>query len=203
MLKVFKIKLLRKGAEAELFLIDYFGEKALLKKRTAKKYRNRVLDERIRRERMKVEAVLLNKAKKIGVRTPVIFNIDRKESSILMEFVEGERMKELVTEKNCVEFGKIIALLHRNNIVHGDLTTSNAVVKGKEIALIDFGLGFESEKIEDKAVDFLALKKIFHSSHSSKKKEWVSLKESYKKNYFAAEDVLLQAEDVEKRARYL
>ncbi len=199
---------LRKGAEAELVETEFLGRKALLKDRVPKEYRVAKLDERIRRERTKQEAILLHRAKELGVRTPIIFAIKKKSSGIIMEFVEGKRLKDTLNKKNfrqhCKELGKEIALLHNGGLVHGDLTTSNIIVNGKALVFVDFGLGFFSEKIEDKAVDLLNLKKTFEATHHSlMPSAWEEITKAYCKANSAGKSIVEQVGEIEKRARYL
>jgi len=199
---------LRKGAEAELVETSFLGRKALLKDRVQKQYRVAPLDEKIRRERTKQEAILLHRAKELGVRTPVIYAIERKNCGITMEFVDGKRLKDALDKNNfsahCQELGKQIAQLHSGALVHGDLTTSNVIVKEGALVFVDFGLGFFSEKIEDKAVDLLNLKKTFEATHHSlMPKAWGEITASYCKANGEGKKVVLQVSEIEKRARYL
>ena len=202
-------KILRKGAEAELIETEFLGRKALLKNRVQKEYRVRALDESIRRERTKQEAILLHRAKELGVRTPIIFAIERKSCGIVMEFVEGARLKDALDKKNylkyCKALGAQIALLHNGGLIHGDLTTSNVIVNGPSLVFVDFGLGFFSEKIEDKAVDLLNLKKTFEATHHSlMPAAWNEIARSYEKaNAREGKKVVEQIAEIEKRARYL
>lgn len=86
-----------------------------------------------------------------------------------MEFLKGKKLRDVLDKKNCIklckELGKKIAILHKNNIIHGDLTTSNMILN-KEIYFIDFGLSFFSDKIEDKAVDLHLLRQALESKHN-------------------------------------
>src|SRR3989344_2740425 len=59
-----------------------------------------------------------------------------------------------------------ITKLHDGNIIHGDLTTANFILRDNKIFIIDFGLGFTSEKVENKAVDLRVLKQALESKHS-------------------------------------
>lgn len=67
--------------------------------------------------------------------------------------------------------GAAIGKLHDAEIVHGDLTTSNLMVRemdgelSTEVALIDFGLGMMKPTLEDKAVDLYVLERAFVSTH--------------------------------------
>jgi TP53 regulating kinase-like protein len=97
--------------------------------------------------------------------------------------------------------GENIAVLHQNDIIHGDLTTSNMILKNNKIYFIDFGLGFQSARIEDKAVDLHLLRQALESKHF---KHWQTLFDAvllgYKK--LGNEAVLLQLKKVESRGRY-
>ncbi len=199
--------LIKKGAEAELFKSEFLGKKVLIKKRVSKKYRRKELDEKIRIERNKREAVLLHKAKIIGVRTPIVYRIDSEKKELVMEFIEGNRLKDELNEKNlnyCFEFGKIVAKLHNANIIHGDLTTSNMLVQNSgssQLVLIDFGLAFESNKLEDKAVDLLNLKKTFLATHFNLMIGWDKFLDAYKKET-GFNSIESKLDEIEKRARY-
>lgn len=200
--------LIRKGAEAELFYSSYLGEKALLKRRIAKEYRVQQLDSKIRRERTRLEAGLLHKARLAGARTPFVLSVDLKNFEIFMELVEGKRLKDSLNSKNaskhCKKLAQQVALLHNAGIVHGDLTTSNVIVneKSNDFCLIDFGLGFQSSKIEDKAVDLLNLKKTFQATHFPFLKHWGSFESEYSEKAESGKQALRHVVEVEKRARY-
>ncbi|MEW6295473.1 MAG: KEOPS complex kinase/ATPase Bud32 [Candidatus Diapherotrites archaeon] len=201
------MKLLRRGAEAELWLKETRKEKILLKKRAPKEYRRKELDERIRKHRTRSESNLIARSARIGVKTPQILDVNEKECTIEMEFIEGKRLKDALNERNvflCKEVGKEIALMHREGIIHGDLTTSNVILnRKKELIFIDFGLGFHSNKIEDKAVDLLVFKKTFMATHFKLNKGWQLILEGYRKNYSEAGRVIRQIKKVEERGRYL
>src|SRR3989338_2938533 len=97
-LKVICLHLIKQGAEAKLFLIEYLGQKAVLKKREHKKYREAELDGKILKERLHTECTLISAAKKAGERTPLILNIDPSEFSLTTEFFEGKTLKQELVE---------------------------------------------------------------------------------------------------------
>ena len=200
--------MLRRGAEAELFLSEESGKKALLKKRVEKGYRNKELDSKISASRTALEARLLGKARSLGVKTPQVFSSDKGKREILMEFLEGERVKDALNKKNfakiCFGIGENIAKLHSFNLVHGDLTTSNIILNKGELFFIDFGLGSHSRKVEDKAVDLLVFKKTFEATHSElMPKGWEKIIEGYVKGMGPeGEKVVQHIAVIEKRARY-
>ncbi len=201
------MELIKKGAEAELYKIMYNGRPAILKRRIPKRYRVPVLDERIRKTRTRREARLLERARRAGVLTPEVYNVDDKRMEIVMEYVSGERAKEYLLRTGDVslmrDIGENIAHLHSNGIVHGDLTTSNIILSEKGIYFIDFGLGAVSRSIEDFAVDLVCFEKSFIATHSDIAEEgWAALVDGYS-SFSEAPLVWKRFEEVKRRARYL
>ncbi|MFH1234574.1 MAG: KEOPS complex kinase/ATPase Bud32 [Candidatus Diapherotrites archaeon] len=197
-------KAIARGAEAEILEIELGGGKAAEKHRLAKGYRCRELDEKIRLERTRLEAMLLHRAKGAGVRTPLVLAVDPEKKSIFMEFVEGKNAKFAVKGnlKLCREIGKQIAALHSADIIHGDLTTDNILATGKaDIVFIDFGLGFNSKKEEDKAVDLINLKKTLLAGDASLKKEWNAILKAYVA-CGGSREIAGKIEEIERRGRY-
>jgi N6-L-threonylcarbamoyladenine synthase/protein kinase Bud32 len=161
-----------KGAEANIYEGHWLGEEVVVKKRVPKGYRIAEIDQRLRKSRTKKEARLLAQAKRYGVRTPVLWDIDLGNASLIMEKINGPPIKDVLRTANkssrevlCRKLGENIARLHEGEIIHGDLTTSNLILKDEEIVFIDFGLGKSSNLVEDKAVDLLVLKKALQSIH--------------------------------------
>lgn len=192
------------GAEAVLIKQD--GK--LTKKRIEKKYRYKELDEKLRKTRTRKEAKLLEKASKL-IDVPRVIKVDDKTKKIIMEFIEGKKLSDcldLLESKKAIEIcktvGSSIAKLHDANIIHGDLTTSNMILHKGKIFFIDFGLGFESSRTEDKAVDLHLLRQAFESKHFSRWQGYFDAAlEGYKESRNAA-SVLKQFEKVEARGRY-
>ncbi len=199
------MEMVRQGAEAKLFKTVFGGKPALLKARIPKEYRCRQLDDLLRATRTSREASLLRKARGLGVRTPAVYSVDRGKKEILMEFVEGPRLKDVLSKKNlglCRPVGEAIAAMHASNLIHGDLTTSNILVKGKELYFIDFGLGYGSARLEDKAVDLLVFQKTFEATHVElMPKGWNLVLEGYLEKG-GSKTVVRHMEKVRERARY-
>lgn len=164
-----KRKLIKKGAEADIFLISWFGEKAVSKIRKPKPYRNILLDSEIRKKRTIHEANIMSAAKIASVTTPFIYFVDPVHAEIVMEWIEGENVKDIIDSKLAGEIGRYAARMHSKNIIHGDLTTSNFIYnkKFKKLTIIDFGLSYYSERFEDKAVDVRLIKEIFMSAYAN------------------------------------
>ncbi len=165
--------LLKKGAEASLFLDDWHGKKVVIKVRVPKRYRPPALDEQIRTYRTLREPQLMHEAKIAGVPTPLIYMVSVTESSIIMEYIEGQQVKGLlnsVTEQEridlCNEIGALTGRLHCRGLIHGDLTTSNMILSpdGK-VFFVDFGLGEKNIELEAKGVDLHLLKRALQSTH--------------------------------------
>jgi len=151
------------GAEARIFLEN----NEIIKDRFEKKYRHPVIDSELRKQRTRREAKILDKIKEMDFPAPKTVLADEKSGKLKMSFIEGTLVKEILhknPKKLSREIGRKIAILHSKNIIHGDLTTSNMILKD-EIYFIDFGLGFFSEKIEDKAVDLHLIRQALESKH--------------------------------------
>jgi TP53 regulating kinase-like protein len=206
--------LLKKGAEASLFLADWHGKRVVIKARLPKKYRPEELDAAIRGYRTVHEPQLMHEAKKAGVATPFIFLVDLKNAAITMEFVEGKQVKQLLgsiskqeRQKLCFKVGELIGKLHAHGVIHGDLTTSNMLLNGEgKIFLVDFGLGEKNTELEARGVDLHLMKRALQSTHYQFAEECF---ESVMKGYtavFGAEEagkVLGKIKEIEKRGRYV
>ena len=193
------MKILQKGAEADIYLEN----NKIIKIRNPKSYRLPVLDKKLIKSRTKSEVKIINKLKNI-IPVPEIFSSDNLEK-IEMEFIEGKKLSEnlenLDWKKICEQIGRTLTKIHNQDIIHGDLTTSNMILKNKKLYLIDFGLGFHSHKIEDKAVDLHLLKQSLNAKHFSIFPEAFDI---ILKNYNAKESELTikRIETIEKRGRY-
>ncbi len=197
-------KIIQRGAEAILYLRG----KELVKERIKKGYRLPELDLKIRKQRTKGETKLMERSR--GSKVPVPKVRIEDEFKLVMEYVKGERIKDILNgmvpaerAKVCERIGEIIAKLHANGVIHGDLTTSNMILKGNEVFLIDFGLGKFSEKVEDQAVDLFLLYEALKSTHFRMlAKSWERIANSYSENYSKAKEVLARIENIKKRRRY-
>ena len=198
------MQLVSRGAEANIFLVDWHGKRAVSKNRTPKAYRHPALDASVRRQRTIHEASLLSAAKKAGVDTPFIYFVDPEKAEIIMEFVEGRIARDVLTLDLCKKMGQIAALLHASNIVHGDLTTSNFIVRGKNLVLIDFGLAYYSERMEDMAVDVRLIKEVFTSAHISLRGTFAGFVLGYSAvaGRKKTDRILENVREIEQRARY-
>ncbi len=178
------MKLLKKGAEGDIFLTSWNKEKAILKDRKKKDYRNAALDQRIRKQRTIRECEIISEVKSFGICTPLIYNMDTKNCTILMQYIVGTLVNELSESKlikSCIEIGKTVGVMHKNGIMHGDLTTSNFIVSNGKIFVIDFGLSIKTSKPEDHAVDLRLLKEILNSAHAKiMNKAWSNFLKGYK-----------------------
>lgn len=188
------------GAEA---IIYQEGEK-VLKDRVSKGYRLAEIDTKLRKFRTRREAKLLKKLEKFGF-TPKIISSDDREMKIEMEFIDGPRLRDVLNKDNfkqySKEIGEKLALLHNNDVIHSDLTTSNMILKNK-IYFIDFGLSFESKKIEDKAVDLHLLKRALESKHHEFFEEaFEEVIKAYSSKQEQADEIFKRLEKVESRGR--
>lgn len=203
-------KIIARGAEAILYREKLDGQEALVKERIKKSYRLTEIDSELRLQRTRREARLLSEARRCGVVTPKVFSVDEKGCKIIMEFIQGKILKELLNEASeekaeemAKNVGMQIAIMHSGGIVHGDLTTSNMILSEGKIYFIDFGLGEVSQRIEDFATDLSVLKEAIKSTHFRRLDIlWKSIEKGYKYSNPNAEAVFRRMEAIEKRGRY-
>ena len=192
-------KIIARGAEAIL----YVQNGMLIKERISKGYRISEIDFMKRKYPTRTEYRLLVRAKKAGVNVPEVYFVDDAEMKVEMEYIKGDLLKDVLDKdfKICFKIGEIVALLHNNNIIHGDLTTSNMILKDEKIYFIDFGLGFFSMKDEDKSVDLKLLRQALESKHY---KIFKKAFENVIKGYLSrgSGKVVERLSVVEKRGRY-
>jgi len=178
------MKLIKKGAEGDLFLTVWNKQKAVLKARKEKNYRNSQLDNRIRKQRTIRESKIISEVKSFGISTPLVYFVDTKNCTILMQYIRGTLIHDLPKSKLaliCKKIGQIVGTMHKNGIMHGDLTTTNFILSHGRIFVIDFGLAIRTKKPEDHAVDLRLFKEILNSAHVSiMKNAWNNFLQGYK-----------------------
>jgi TP53 regulating kinase-like protein len=212
--KVTKPTLLKKGAEASLFLTTWHGKRVVVKTRLPKKYRPEKLDLTIRNYRTIHEPQLMHEAKKAGVPTPTIYMVDVANAAITMEFVEGKQVKQVLDalskverQELCVKIGELIGKLHTHGVIHGDLTTSNMILSAEnQMFLVDFGLGDKTNELEARGVDLHLLKRALQSTHYHFADEcFTSVIKGYGASVGAdaTEKILGKIREIEKRGRYI
>lgn len=198
-------QIIGRGAEA----IIYLENNTVTKDRISKSYRHPDLDKKIIKRRTKAETKILKLAGEI-ILTPNVYDTKEK-NKINMEMIEGDKLAEtldnyqLKKQKEVLsKIGTSVAKLHEAGIIHGDLTTSNMILKKNEVYFIDFGLGFLNGKYEDKGVDVHLLKQALEAKHF---KNWEILFSEFEKSYrevepIESEKVFIRLVKIEKRGRY-
>ncbi|RKF61541.1 EKC/KEOPS complex subunit BUD32 [Erysiphe neolycopersici] len=225
------------GAEAVLYQTTYLLQSipSALKYRPPKLYRHPTLDARLTRHRILSEARVLAKCRKEGVSVPAVYALDEKDGWLLIEWIEGMVLRVMLNDwlKNQDEFeygnlhnnealkrlmraiGLAVGKLHSIGIVHGDLTTSNLMLKKGlikenrstedpfhgEIILIDFGLASQSSQDEDRAVDLYVLERAFGSTHPQLEVLFNGVLDAYKESFKDTKSVLRRLEEVRLRGR--
>ncbi|CAL6000543.1 TP53_regulating kinase [Hexamita inflata] len=156
-------QLIQQGAEARLYQLELDGKMAVEKFRFEKKYRHPTIDLQTRKRRTKSEARCLQAASKNGISCPQIYQ--QTDFSIFIEFLNGQTLTELYTQGSLtpellIECGSIIKSLHKIQIIHNDLTTSNFIYSNNKLYVIDFGLAVQGQtSVEVRAVDLYVLEK--------------------------------------------
>jgi len=178
------MKLIKKGAEADIYITNWNNSKAILKVRKTKNYRNQILDSTLRKQRTIKESQTISEIKSFGIPAPVVYFVNLQNSSILMQQIPGKPIHDLSNSKIISlskQMGHIVGILHKNGVMHGDLTTSNFILFKDKVYVIDFGLSQKTIKPEDHAVDLRLIKEILNSAHATiMKQAWNNFLIGYK-----------------------
>ncbi|KIW03409.1 Kae1-associated kinase Bud32 [Verruconis gallopava] len=229
-----ELELITQGAEARLYRTPFLTrtQHCALKYRPRKTYRHPTLDARLTKQRILAEARVLVRCRKEGLRVPAVLGVDWEEGWLGMEWITGRTVRQCLDEvlKDChsaeeVEsnsaiwelmgkVGKTVGKLHEIGVVHGDLTTSNLMVRNEEsaeqaaaqnlrgeIVIIDFGLALQTVQDEDRAVDLYVLERAFGSTHPQAEGLFKEVLRVYGESYKSAKSVLRRLDDVRLRGR--
>ncbi|MCF2241894.1 bifunctional N(6)-L-threonylcarbamoyladenine synthase/serine/threonine protein kinase [Halobacterium salinarum] len=139
----------RQGAEATVT----FADDAVIKELAPKAYRHDRLDDRLRRDRTVLEARLTSDARRQGVPTPLVRDVDVPAATITLQHVGNADLRDALSPARVRAVGRHLATIHDGGFVHGDPTTRNVRVGAERTFLIDFGLGYYTDAVEDYAMD--------------------------------------------------
>ena len=203
------------GAEARVRAVEWLGFPALLKERDLKAYRPKALDDRLRRERTRTEARLLIEVRRIGIRTPVLYDIDLPHHRLTMEELPGPTLKQLLEGSNGTtepvtapiqSFGRTLGKLHAHGISHGDLTSSNVLFPDGPAgapAFIDLSMGDRSAGIEELGIDLHLVEEDLKGLHPEGEALYKVFLEGYSEgNPTGQKDVRKRAKEIKGRVRY-
>jgi len=207
---VTKEKIIYQGAEAKICKSKYMNYDVVEKRRISKSYRIKEIDRQLISSRTREEAKLMIEARKNGVSVPIIYDVNLEKGIITMDYIKGNRIKDILNNLNeeeratiCKKIGENIARLHNNDIIHGDITTSNMILMDDMIHFIDFGLGEKNSEIEAKGVDLHVLMEAINSTHSKYSNCFDYVLDGYKKELKNdANLVIRKIDEIVKRGRY-
>lgn len=219
------------GAEAKLSIGQFNGKQCLTKERFVKNYRHPDLDKHLTRERMRAESKAISRCRTAGINVPAVFHMDLDERKIYLEYFGDSitakaYINGIASEANtsaddkrlqrlAKEIGTCIGTMHANNIIHGDLTTSNLLLNPAQtngdgdgnsfsdyqLILIDFGLSSYSQNTEQKGVDLYVLERALLSTHSSLPQLFEHILDAYKENAKNCQETIAKFEEVRARGR--
>ncbi|XP_077430306.1 EKC/KEOPS complex subunit TP53RK-like [Vanacampus margaritifer] len=210
-------KLLKQGAEARVYQAVFLGRPTIVKERFPKRYRHPVLDEKLTHRRTVQEVRSILRCRRAGISAPVVYFVDYKSHCIFLEEIVGSstvrdhiasaQPSDVELEHLAKKMGHILAKMHDEDVIHGDLTTSNMLLRcpsGKsesDLVLIDFGLSYISALPEDKGVDLYVLEKAFLSTHPNTEALFETLLKSYTASSKKSEAVIKKLDEVRLRGR--
>ena len=202
------MQLITKGAEADIYITKWNDSKAILKIRKTKNYRNPILDSNLRKQRTIKESQTISKVKLYGIPAPLVYFVNLKKSFIIMQHIPGKPIHDLSDSKIVFlskQMGNLVGLMHKNGIMHGDLTTSNFILFKNKVYVIDFGLSQKTTKPEDHAVDLRLIKEILNSAHATiMKQAWKNFLVGYKSVVGTSKFLRITnlVSEIESRGRY-
>ncbi|MBN3306169.1 EKC/KEOPS complex subunit TP53RK [Amia ocellicauda] len=213
-------ELLKQGAEARVYRGRFLGKAAVMKERFPKQYRHPTLDEKLTHRRTVQEVRSILRCRKAGISAPVVYFVDYTSHCIILEeIVKSATVRDHITSMQASEkdsenlhplaeqMGQILAKMHDEDVIHGDLTTSNMLLRresegGKvDLVLIDFGLSCISALPEDKGVDLYVLEKAFLSTHPNTEDVFERLLKSYSVSSKKSAAVIKKLNEVRLRGR--
>jgi Kae1-associated kinase Bud32 len=204
-----------RGAEAAIRKVDWWGFPALLKERDSKSYRPKALDDRLRRERTRTEARLLVDARRLGVRTPLLYDIDLSRHRLILEELPGPTLRELLEDPSVPPetlsvavraFGVALGRLHAGGIAHGDLTSSNVLFPegpARPPAFLDLSMGTRSPGVEELGIDLHLVEEDLKALHAKAEGLVRAFHDGYAEgNPSGEKDVRTRARVIRGRVRY-
>ncbi|XP_069574849.1 EKC/KEOPS complex subunit TP53RK [Brachyistius frenatus] len=216
-----KAELIKQGAEARLFRAEFLKKATIIKERFPKRYRHPVLDEKLTHRRTVQEVRSIQRCRRAGISAPVVYFVDYNSHCIFLEEIVGSstvrdqiassqqrdtyNVREL--QQLAERMGQILAKMHDEDVIHGDLTTSNMLLRhgtkdGEfDLVLIDFGLSYISALPEDKGVDLYVLEKAFLSTHPNTEALFEKLLKSYAASSKKSPAVIKKLDEIRLRGR--
>lgn len=206
------------GAEGVVYRVKFFGRSAIQKIRFPKLYRHPDLDRRLTSRRLVQEARALLRMRKEGLIVPSVYYVDCNQYTIIMEDMGGKTLRDYIStrvdpgdhELVMEEVGKVVAKMHRSEHIHGDLTTSNIIIRSfadesslskVQVCLIDFGLSSSNATDEDIAVDLYVFERAVLSTQPDEADALIASFMSTYNNTLGRSSVLRRLEDVRARGR--
>ncbi len=194
------------GAEAIINNVNFFGRNAVEKERVKKRYRIDEIDYKLRKERTRKEARLIHELKAVGIKTPIIYDLD--DVKITMEKIDGQTLVDVINDMADSEvteilrgIAKIAAKMHMQGFYHGDFTTGNMIYSNGEIYVIDLSMGGKTEDVEDFAVDIHMFDESFQSAHWSKYHLISKFYDEYRN--LMGNEVIERVKEIRRRRRYV
>eukprot|EP00116_Pleurobrachia_bachei_P006993 sb/3467255/ len=202
-------KLIKQGAEGKIYETTFMGRPCLAKVRFKKAYRHPILDEKLTQRRLTQECRAIQKSRSLGVRTPTVYFVDQITSTIYLEYLQDSTVLKDFIDQNpasvvtaCEAVGRELGKLHSGDLIHGDLTTSNILIRDDGTpVIIDFGLSTTSSLVEDKGVDLYVLEKAFLSTHPKCEGLLEAIWVGYKKSYSSHKKIFVKLDEIRLRGR--
>uniref|UniRef100_A0A3Q3W7R2 non-specific serine/threonine protein kinase n=1 Tax=Mola mola TaxID=94237 RepID=A0A3Q3W7R2_MOLML len=138
-----RAKLIKQGAEARVYRVEFLGRPTIVKERFPKRYRHPSLDDKLTHRRTVQEVRSILRCRRAGISAPVVYFVDYTSHCIFLEEIVGSltvrdhiisiqqsnSCKMLQLDQLAEKVGQILAKMHDEDVIHGDLTTSNMLLR--------------------------------------------------------------------------
>ncbi|XP_056324758.1 EKC/KEOPS complex subunit TP53RK [Danio aesculapii] len=207
-------QMIKQGAEARVYRSTFLGRSVIIKERFPKLYRHPEVDEKLTRRRTTQEVRSILRCRRAGISAPVVYFVDYATHCIfLQDVINSVSVRDHIRSQPdglqtlAERIGEVLAQMHDEDVIHGDLTTSNMLLTSGEqqqdfnLVLIDFGLSYISALPEDKGVDLYVLEKAFLSTHPKTEALFQRLLKSYSNASKKSTAVIKKLDEVRMRGR--
>ncbi|NXK65123.1 PRPK protein, partial [Sylvietta virens] len=209
------LRLVQQGAEAHVYRGLFLGRAAVAKLRVPKRRGWAVKRLELPGRKTARQCICLGSE---WIPAPAVYFVDYVTNSIYLEdIVDSITVQDHIysvqksgndtsgLHKLGEKMGELLARMHDEDIIHGDLTTANLLLRPPteklDLVLIDFGLSFISGLPEDKGVDLYVLEKAFISTHPDTETMFQALLKTYAATSKKSGPVIKKLDEVRLRGR--
>ena len=128
------VKLIKKGAEADIYTGMWNTSKSIFKIRKIKNYRNSLLDSKIRKQRTIKESQILSQVKSFGIPSPLVYFVNLEKSMIVMQEIPGKPVHDL-SDSKIIEVSNSISMDQLSEIISKTSPKMGEFIREKKVMI--------------------------------------------------------------------